>query len=90
VHNPLDLDDDNLDLLKLDHLSWLRLLGEVLWIAPPYSNIGKSVLEISSHIHYHQMDNKIQTYDTPSVPKYKVSKLSKKSTSSKFDQLYTQ
>jgi hypothetical protein len=31
---PLELDDDSLVSLKLDHLSWLRLLGEVLRIAP--------------------------------------------------------
>jgi hypothetical protein len=31
---PLELDDDVLDLLKLDYLSWLRLPGEVLRIAP--------------------------------------------------------
>jgi hypothetical protein len=31
---PLELDDDGLVSLKLDHLSWLRFLGEVLWIAP--------------------------------------------------------
>jgi hypothetical protein len=31
---PLELDDDGLVSLKLDHLSWLRLLGEVLRIAP--------------------------------------------------------
>jgi hypothetical protein len=30
---PLELDGDGLDLLKLDHLSWLHLLGEVLRIA---------------------------------------------------------
>jgi hypothetical protein len=31
---PLEIDDDGLVSLKLDHLSWLRLLGEVLRIAP--------------------------------------------------------
>jgi hypothetical protein len=31
---PLELDGDDLDLLELDYLSWLRLLSEVLWIAP--------------------------------------------------------
>jgi hypothetical protein len=36
LRNPLELDNDDLDLLKLHHLSWMRLLGEVLRIAPPY------------------------------------------------------
>ena len=40
---PLELDDDGLDLLKMEHLSWLRLLGEVLRIAPPYSTIGETL-----------------------------------------------
>ena len=28
AHSTLELDDDDLDLLKLDHLSWLRRLDE--------------------------------------------------------------
>jgi hypothetical protein len=48
---PLELDGDNLDLLKLDYLSWLRLLGEVLRIAPPYFTMGETLVEISSHVH---------------------------------------
>jgi hypothetical protein len=60
---PLELDNDDLDLLKLDHLSWLRLLGEVLRIAPPYSTMGETLEEISSYVHYHQMDTKLQAYD---------------------------
>ena len=28
AHGPLELDDDDLDSLKLDHLSWLRWLDE--------------------------------------------------------------
>jgi hypothetical protein len=39
---PLELDDDDLFSLKLDHLYLLRLLGEVLRIAPPYSAIRDS------------------------------------------------
>jgi hypothetical protein len=42
LRNPLELDNDNLDLLKLHHLSWMRLLGEVLRIAPPYSTMGET------------------------------------------------
>jgi hypothetical protein len=34
LHIPLELDGDDLDLLKFDYLSWLCLIGEVLWIAP--------------------------------------------------------
>jgi hypothetical protein len=40
---PLELDGDDLDLLKLDNLSWLRLLGEVLRIAPPYFTMGETL-----------------------------------------------
>jgi hypothetical protein len=46
---PLELDGDDLDLLKLDYLSWLRLLGEVLRIAPPYITMGET-LEKYLHI----------------------------------------
>jgi hypothetical protein len=60
---PLELDDDVLDLLKLDYLSWLRLPGEVLRIAPPYSTMRETLVEISSHVHYHQMDIELQAND---------------------------
>jgi hypothetical protein len=60
---PLNLDGDGLLFLKLDHLSWLRLLVEVLRIAPPYSTMGETIVEISSHVHYHQMDTKLQACD---------------------------
>jgi hypothetical protein len=40
---PLELDGDDVDLLKLDNLSWLRLLGEVLRIAPPYFTMGETL-----------------------------------------------
>ena len=42
---PLELDGDDLDLLKLDHLSWLSLLGEVLRIAPPYSTMEETLFK---------------------------------------------
>jgi hypothetical protein len=60
---PLELDDDVLDLLKLDYLSWLRLPGEVLRIAPPYSTMEETLVEISSHVHYHQIYIKLQAND---------------------------
>jgi hypothetical protein len=60
---PLELDDDVLDLLKLDYLSWLRLPSEVLRIAPPYCTMGETLVEISSHVHYHQMDIELQAND---------------------------
>jgi hypothetical protein len=60
---PLDLDYDDLDLLKLDYLSWLRLLGEVLRIARPYFTMGETLVEISSRVHYHQMDTELQAND---------------------------
>jgi hypothetical protein len=59
----IELDYNDLDLLKLHHISWMRLLGEVLCIAPPYSNMEKTLLETYSHIHYHQIDGKIWAYD---------------------------
>jgi hypothetical protein len=37
AHSPLELHDDDLDHNEMDHLSWLRLLGEDSHIAPPYS-----------------------------------------------------
>jgi hypothetical protein len=40
---PLELDDDDLDLLKMERLSWLRKLGEVLRIAPPYFTMGETL-----------------------------------------------
>ena len=41
VHIPLKLDDDDLVHLKMERLSWLILVVEVLWIAPPYSIMGE-------------------------------------------------
>jgi hypothetical protein len=29
----------------------------------PYSTIGEILVEISSYVHYHQMDTKLQAYD---------------------------
>jgi hypothetical protein len=68
LHIPLELDGDDLDLLKLDYLSWLRLLGEVLRIAPPYFTMGETLVEISSHVHYHQMDTELQANDIFYMP----------------------
>ena len=39
------------------------MLGEVLLIAPPYSYGRDSLLGISSHIHDHHKDGKLQAYD---------------------------
>ena len=39
------------------------LLGEVLRIAPPYSYGRDSLFGISSHIHDHHKDGKIQAFD---------------------------
>jgi hypothetical protein len=47
LRNPLDLDNDDLDLLNLPHLYWMRLLGEVLRIAPPYSTSSFSTMVMS-------------------------------------------
>jgi hypothetical protein len=42
---PLELDDDPLVFLKLVHLSWSCLLGEVLQISPPYTTMGKTLFK---------------------------------------------
>ena len=56
AHSPLELDDDDLDFLKLDHLSWLRWLYEDKLIAPPYSTTGEPLFGISSQVHcYHNV-----------------------------------
>jgi hypothetical protein len=41
----LELDDDDVVSLKLEHLSWSCLLGEVLRIAPPYSTMGETLFK---------------------------------------------
>jgi hypothetical protein len=64
----LELDGDDLDLLKLDYLSWLCLLSEVLQIAPPYFTMGETLVEISLHVHYHQMDTELQANDIFYMP----------------------
>jgi hypothetical protein len=47
--------------------SWITIPDCTYWLnlvdCSLYSNMGKTLLEISSHIHYHQMDGKIQSYD---------------------------
>lgn len=48
---PLELDDDGHARLKMEHLSWLSLLGEYSQIAPPYTTMGKPHFGISSHVH---------------------------------------
>ena len=53
AHGPLELDDDDLDSLKLDHLSWLCWLDEDWWIAPPYSTMGEPLFRTSSQVHCH-------------------------------------
>ena len=62
-HIPLELDDDDLDHLKMEHLSWLFYLGEDLQIAPPYTYGRISSLGMSSFIHDHPEDGKFQAYD---------------------------
>jgi hypothetical protein len=43
------------------------LFGEVLQISPPFSTIGKPHLGISSHVHHHHMNNKLQAYDISKI-----------------------
>jgi hypothetical protein len=42
---PLELDDDCHVFLKLEHLSWSCLLGEVLRIASSYTTMGKTLFK---------------------------------------------
>jgi hypothetical protein len=60
---PLELDDDGLVSFKLEHLSWSCLIGEVLWIAPHTPQWERLSLSMSSHIHDHNIDGKLQAYD---------------------------
>ena len=91
-HIPLELDDDDLDHLKMEHLFldcsslvktckllphthmgepllWeglhisMNLLVEDLQTAPPYSYARASSLGMSSYIHDHPEDGKLQAYD---------------------------
>jgi hypothetical protein len=42
---PLELDYDRLVFLKLEHLSWSWLIGEILRIACPYTTMGKTLFK---------------------------------------------
>jgi hypothetical protein len=63
LHIPLELDDDGLVALKLEHLSWSCLLGEVLQIAPHTLLWERLSLSMPSHIHEQNIDGKLQAYD---------------------------
>ena len=63
MHIPLEVDEDDLVHLKMEHLSWLHLLVEELQISPPYSYGRVSSLGMSSHIHDHHKNDKLQAYD---------------------------
>jgi hypothetical protein len=60
---PLELDDEYYVCLKFEHYSWVPSLGEDSQIVPPLSISEKTSLGTSSHVHYHQMNDKIETYD---------------------------
>jgi hypothetical protein len=49
AHNPLDLDDDDCDLLKLDHNSWLHLLVESCGLLPILQYGKDSLRNILTH-----------------------------------------
>ena len=59
---PLELDDD-LDRNKMERLSWLCLLDEVLRVLPHNPLWESFLFGASSHIHDHHMDGKLQAYD---------------------------
>ena len=56
---PLKLDDDNLDLLKWEHLSWLRFARWRLIDCSPIRHYGRSC----SLDHYLQKGDKVQACD---------------------------
>ena len=59
---PLELDDD-LDRNKMERLSWLCLLDEVLRVLPHNPLWESFFFDACSHIHDHHMDGKLQAYD---------------------------
>ena len=59
LRNPLELDDDDLDHLKLDHLSWLRSAWWRLVKCSPIHNMGELLLGTSSLDHYLDDDHRL-------------------------------
>ena len=57
---PLELDDDYLDRNKMERLSWLCLLDEVLRVLPHKPLWESFLFGASSHIHEHHMDGKLK------------------------------
>ena len=47
--NPLEVEEDDLHLLKANHLLDCASLGENSHVAPPYTNMGEALFGISSH-----------------------------------------
>jgi hypothetical protein len=60
---PLELYDDRLVLLKLEHLSWSCLLGESCELLPHTLLWERLSISISSLIHDHDIYGKLQAYD---------------------------
>ena len=63
AHGPLELDDDNLDSLKLDHLSWFVGSMKTSWLLP---HTPLWVSHSSAHLHKSIVttkDDKLQAFD---------------------------
>ena len=62
--NPLDLDDNSSSFTQagIPHLT--NVASWRLTNAPPYTMMGKLHWCTSSHVHYHQMDGKLQACDS--------------------------
>ena len=48
MHNPLEVDEDDLHLLKTTTFLDCTSLGEESHVAPPYTNMGEALFSISS------------------------------------------
>ena len=60
---PVELDDDNLDLLKWTTFLDYALLDEDSHVAPPYTSVGEPLIGTSSLDQYLHMGGKLQAYD---------------------------
>jgi hypothetical protein len=57
LHIPLELDDEDLDRIKMEHISWLCLFGdEGLQITTPYFTMGEPLIRHILSIHDHHMN----------------------------------
>ena len=66
AHNPLELDDDDLDSLKLDHLSWLCMLAHAWWRLLqilPHTSLWESLAKLRLHVSTCTSSSSLDVYD---------------------------